>query len=76
MVGGPSIVWTRKTVDDETRIRKSSNNSKSIVGVDAVNFIRIPCVIPCRQDFILPKTLTKFGKDSNTHKTRQERLNI
>ena len=35
MVGGPSIVFTRKAVVDETFIRKSSNSCKSIVGVDA-----------------------------------------
>ena len=35
MVGGPSIVFTRKAVVDETFIRKSSNLCKSIVGVDA-----------------------------------------
>ena len=35
MVGGPSIVYTRKTVVDETFIRKSKNLCKSIVGIDA-----------------------------------------
>ena len=35
MVGGPSIVFTRKTVVDETFIRKSSNLCKSIAGIDA-----------------------------------------
>ena len=35
MVGGPSIVFTRKAVVDETFIRKSSNLYKSIVGIDA-----------------------------------------
>ena len=35
MVGGPSIVFTRKAVVDETVIRKSSNMCKSIVGIDA-----------------------------------------
>ena len=34
MVGGPSIVFTRKAVVDETFIRKSSNMCKSIVGID------------------------------------------
>ena len=34
MVGGPSTVFTRKTVVDETFIRKSSNLCKSNVGVD------------------------------------------
>ena len=35
MVGGPSIVFTRKTVVHETFIRKSTNLCKSIVGKDA-----------------------------------------
>ena len=35
MVGGPSIVFTRKAVVDETFIRKSSNLCKSIVGFGA-----------------------------------------
>ena len=35
VVGGPSIVFTRKAVVDETFIRKSRNLRKSIVGIDA-----------------------------------------
>ena len=35
MVGGPSILFTRKALVDETFIRKSSNLCKSIVGIDA-----------------------------------------
>ena len=35
MFGGPSIVFTRKAVVDETFIRKSSNLCKSNVGIDA-----------------------------------------
>ena len=38
MVGGPSIVFTRKAVLDENLIRISSNLCKSIVGVDASQF--------------------------------------
>ena len=34
VVGGPSIVFTRKAVVDETFIRKSTNLCKSIVGID------------------------------------------
>ena len=34
MVGGPSFVFTRKAVVDETFIRKPSNLCKSIVGID------------------------------------------
>ena len=35
MTGGPSIVFTRKAVVDETFIRNSSNVCKSIFGIDA-----------------------------------------
>ena len=35
VVGGPSIVFTRKEIVDETFIRKSTNICKSIVGIDA-----------------------------------------
>ena len=34
VVGGPSIVFTRKAVIDETFVRKSTNLCKSIVGID------------------------------------------
>ena len=35
VVGGPSIVFTRRAVVDETFIRKSANICKTIVGIDA-----------------------------------------
>ena len=35
VAGGPSIVFTRKAVVDQTFIRKSTNICKSIVGIDA-----------------------------------------
>ena len=35
MVGGPSIVFTRKAVVDETFIWNSRNICKSVVGIDA-----------------------------------------
>ena len=35
MVGGPSIVFTRETVVDETFIQNSGKICKSIVGIDA-----------------------------------------
>ena len=38
IVGGPSIVFLRKAVVDETFIRKSGNICKSIVGIDASVF--------------------------------------
>ena len=38
MVGGPSIVFTRKAVVDKKYIRKSKNLCTSIVGMDASQF--------------------------------------
>ena len=35
MTGGPSIVFTRKAVVDQTYIRNSENICKSFVGMDA-----------------------------------------
>ena len=35
VVGGPSIVFTRKSVVDETFVQKSTNMRKSIVGIDS-----------------------------------------
>ena len=35
VVGGPAIISTRKAVVDETFARKSTNNFKSVVGIDA-----------------------------------------
>ena len=35
VVGGPSIVFTRKSVVDKTFIQKSANICKSIIGIDA-----------------------------------------
>ena len=40
VVGGPSIVFTRKAVVDETFIRKLTNLCKSIVGIDASQLYR------------------------------------
>ena len=34
VVGGPSIVFTRKAVVDETFFRKSTNICKSLAGID------------------------------------------
>ena len=34
VVGGPSIVFTRKAVVDETFLRKSTNICKSLAGID------------------------------------------
>ena len=69
VVGGPSIVFTRKAVVDETFIRKSTNMCKSIVGIDASQpypnslsqsmptmFIRVGLSVQKREDSHLDKT--------------------
>ena len=65
MVGGPSIVFTREAVVDETFIRDSGNICKSIVGFDASQLYPILCVSPCRQDHTRDGNLTKNLKDLN-----------
>ena len=52
MVGGPSIVFTRKAVLDETFIRKSSNLCKSIVGIDANQLYPYSMCQPMPIDFV------------------------
>ena len=60
-VGGPSIVFTRKAVVEETSIRKSSNLCKSIVGIDASQLYRYSMCQP------MPTGLyTRWEYDSET----------
>ena len=54
MVGGPSIVFTRKAVVDETFIRKSSNLCKSIVGINASQLYPYPMCQPMPTGFYTP----------------------
>ena len=49
LFGGPSIVFTRKAVVDETFIPDSGNIFKSIVGIDASQLYPILCASPCQQ---------------------------
>ena len=61
MVGGPSIVFTRKAVVDETFIRKSSKLCKSIVGIDVSQLYPYSMCQP------MPTGLyTRWGDDSKT----------
>ena len=61
VVGGPSFVFTRKAVDDETFIRESTNICKSIVGIDANQLYPYPICQP------LPTGLyTRWDIDSET----------
>ena len=61
VVGGPSIVFTRKAVVDENLIRKSANIWKSIVGIDASQ------LYPCSMCQPMPTCLyTRWDFDSET----------
>ena len=61
VVGGPSIVFTRKAVVDETFIRKSTNICKSVVGIDASQLYPYPMCQP------MPTGLyTRWDLDSET----------
>ena len=61
VVGGPSIVFTRKAVVDETFVRKSSNICKSIVGIDASQLYPFSMCQP------MPTGLyTRWDSDSET----------
>ena len=63
MIGGPSIVVTRKVVVDETFIRKSTNLCKSIVSIDASQLYPYPMCQP------MPTELyTRWNYDSESQK--------
>ena len=61
MVGGPSIVFRRKAVVDETFIRKSTNLCKSIVGIDASQLYPYSMCQPTPTGLY-----TRWGYDSET----------
>ena len=71
--GGPSIVFTRKAVVDETFLRKSTNICKSIVRIDA-NYIPTRCVNPCQPVFIRVRIWIQKRVDSHLDKTRPSAL--
>ena len=61
VVGGPSFVFTRKTVVDETFIQKSTNICKPFVGIDASQLYPYSMCPP------MPTGLyTRWGIDSET----------
>ena len=70
VVGGPSIVFTREAVVDETFIRKSANICKSIVGIDASRLYPYSmCVNPCPPVFICVGISIQKRVDSHLDKT-------
>ena len=76
MVGGASVVFTRKAVMHKTFIRKSSNLCKSIVGIDAgqlySNSMCQPTLLDCIRD---GSTILKL-RDSQLAKTNLAPLKI
>ena len=76
VVGGPSIVFTRKAVVDETFIRKSANICKSIVGIDEANNIPTRCINPCLPVFIPIGISIQKRLDSHLDRTRAAALKI
>ena len=63
MTGGPSFVFTRKAVVDQTFIRNSENLCKSVVGIDASQL-----------DFKIDWNLIQILKDSGLEQTDLEHL--
>ena len=67
MVGGPSIVFTRKAVVDESFIRNSRNLCKSIVGTDASQL----CPSSMRQP--MPARLYRqWGYDTESNRIKRQ----
>ena len=48
MIGRPSIVFTRKAIAGETKIRYTENLCKTIVGIDVSQLHPFPCAKKCR----------------------------
>ena len=70
MVGGPSIVFTRKSVVDENFIRKSSNLCKSIVGIDASQLYPYPMCVSMPTGFY---TQWEYGSETKRFTARQNK---
>ena len=70
MVGGPSIVFTRKALVDETFIRKSSNVCKSIVGINASQLYPYSMCQPMPTGLY---TQGDYGSETKRFKARQNK---
>ena len=70
MVGGPSIVFTRKAVVDETLIRKSSNLCKSIVGIDASQLYPYSVCQPMPTGLFTRREYDSETKSFTTHQSK------
>ena len=70
MTGGPSIVFTRKAIVDETYIRNTENICKSIVGIDASQLYPFSM---CQEMPTGLYTRWEFDSDSQKFKARQNK---
>ena len=70
MTGGPSIVFTRKAVVDQTYIRNTENICKSYVGIDARQLYPFTM---CQELPIGLYTRWEFDSDSQKFKARQNK---
>ena len=73
VVVGPSIVFTRKAVVDETFIRKSTNFCKSIVGIDASQLYPYSMCQPMPTGL---HTRWDFDSETNRFPPRQNKTRI
>ena len=74
MVGGPSIVFTRKVVVVETFIWNSRIVCKSFVGIDANQLYPYSMCQPCQQHFTRDGIMTENQIGLNLKKTNPETL--
>ena len=70
MTGGPSIVFTRKAIVDQTYIRNTENICKSIVGIDASQLYSFSM---CQEMPTGLYTRWEFDSDSQKFKARQNK---
>ena len=71
MTGGPSIVFTRNAVANETFVRKSSNLCKSISGIDASQLYPY---FMCQDMPTGLYTRWDYDEETQKHKARQNRV--
>ena len=76
VVGGPSIVFTRKAVVDKTFIRNSTNICKTIVGIDASQLYSYSNCQPMPTGLIRVGISIQKRVDSYLDKTRPAALRI
>ena len=74
MVGGPSIVSTRKAVVDETFIRNSKKFVSLLLAMTQASFILILCVSPCQQHYTRDGNMTQNLIGLNLNRTNPETL--